>query len=378
MSPMKSARFNSNYSTNIGQCRCTAETHKKIIQDLKTGPGKREGQRDIKKYVTELLHSMYVPTPIIQPSKTACKMHWEVVHLCHDCCTLYWTRLPCHGLHQASGNCVGSDHRLRRTVWSTSILSAVLEKSRLKHNELYNIHLTLQTVVCVRKPVTLKTIESLHSLKKNALWRSLGPLWLVLYVQEGVDGQVAPFHASFLDYMLQCNWSKQFHCDAAQHHRLLVNSCFNVMKAKQQFNICHLELSFVFDKDVPDLENWIKKNISPWHPIMSPPQHLISTLWAVACSSGGGLLLSLSTLIGPPLPVITCMHQPSSLWAVAHSRGVCCCGHHCLPLVPVIVLSCVGGAGAGAGGIGIGIGVGIIVISSLPFPPPSCLVLLWR
>jgi len=36
-----------------------------------------------------------------------------------------------------------------------------------------------------------------------------------------------------------------------------------VMKAQLRFNICNLESSFVFDKDVPDLEARVRKHISP-------------------------------------------------------------------------------------------------------------------
>jgi hypothetical protein len=132
----------------------------------------------------------------------------------------------------------------------------------LRRNERHNIHLTLRTVVCAREPVTLETIESLHSLKKDTLRRSLEPLRSVLYVQDSVDGKVAPFHASFPDYILQHDRSKQFHCNAAEHHELLTNDCFDVMKAQLRFNICNLESSFVFDKDVPDLEDRVRKYIS--------------------------------------------------------------------------------------------------------------------
>jgi len=102
--------------------------------------------------------------------------------------------------------------------------------------------------------------------------------------------------------------------------------------------------------------------------------HLQSQYPWVAHSGGGGYChCHQPSLV--PLPVIIHMHQPSSPQAVACSRGVWCHGHHCLPLVPVIVLSSVGGAGAGAGAIGIGVGVGIIVIV---IPPSSCLASSWR
>ena len=108
----------------------------------------------------------------------------------------------------------------------------------------------------------------------------------------------------------------------------------------------------------------------PYH---GPPYHVVVAS-IVLCSP----IMSLLTLIGgPPLPVITHMHQPSSLQAVACSRGVWCHGHHHLPLVPVIILSHIGGASAGADAIGIDVGIIIIIIiSSHPSPPPFLLVII--
>ena len=78
----------------------------------------------------------------------------------------------------------------------TSVPSAAFDDD-LEADEIENIRLTLWTVVCAREPVSLETIASLLSLKKDALQTSLGPLRSVLFVQQGVDGLVAPFHASF-------------------------------------------------------------------------------------------------------------------------------------------------------------------------------------
>ena len=48
-----------------------------------------------------------------------------------------------------------------------------------------------------------------------------------------------------------------------EHSEVLANCCFDLMKDKLKFNICQLESSFVFDKDVLDLQDRIKKFISP-------------------------------------------------------------------------------------------------------------------
>ena len=90
-------------------------------------------------------------------------------------------------------------------------------------------------------------------------------------------------------------------------------------------------------------------------PHIHPASSCLQQWWGVLSSSS-------LTLVGPPLPVITCMHEPSSLRAVARSRGVWCHGRRRLPLVPVIIPFCVGSAGAGAGAVGIGNGAGIIII----------------
>jgi hypothetical protein len=68
---------------------------------------------------------------------------------------------------------------------------------------------------------------------------------------------------------------------------------------------------------------------------------------------GGDMAISTRSPLGavglwalPPLCVITRTHQPSSLREIARSGGVWCRGRCHLPLVPVVVLSCDGGAGA--------------------------------
>ena len=224
-------------------------------------------EADIKKYFTNAFHTM---SP--RPSS------YEVEQLANRAGRLFiYATTVVRYIHPDSRTVVNSPARLKRVLnlttgsgkqheeldkLYTSVLSAAFDND-LEEDEIDNIRLTLWTVVCAREPMSLKTIASLLSLTKDALQTSLEPLRSVLFVQEGVDGQVAPFHASFPDYILQCDRSKQFHCNAAQHHELLANGCFDVMKAQLRFNICELESSFVFDKDVPDLEDRVRNHISP-------------------------------------------------------------------------------------------------------------------
>jgi len=64
---------------------------------------------------------------------------------------------------------------------------------------------------------------------------------------------VSPFHASFPDYFKF--QSGDFHCEMTEHSEVLANCCFDLMKDELKFNICKLASSFVFDKDVLDLQD---------------------------------------------------------------------------------------------------------------------------
>jgi hypothetical protein len=80
-------------------------------------------------------------------------------------------------------------------------------------------------------------------------------------VPEG-GGLVSVLHASFPDYLVDQLRAKSFYCDSSRHGEFLANRCFDVMKTQLRFNICKLESSFVFDKDVVDLAERIKSFIS--------------------------------------------------------------------------------------------------------------------
>ena len=145
----------------------------------------------------------------------------------------------------------------------TIVLSAALNNNALEDEEKRCIRLTLWTAVCAREPMTVEMIASLLSLQQEAIRASLEPLRSVLFVEEGEYGRVSPFHASFPDYLLDSLRSEQFYCHAAPHHEVLANGCFDLMKAELRFNICNLMSSFVFDRDVPSLDDRVNEFISP-------------------------------------------------------------------------------------------------------------------
>jgi hypothetical protein len=142
----------------------------------------------------------------------------------------------------------------------TSILAAAFNPN-LEEEERRALEIVLRTAVSVKEPMTPETLASFLNLSKENVEMALDPLRSVLHVPEG-GGPVSILHASFPDYMLDQLRAKNFYCDSSQHNEFLASRCFDVMKAQLRFNICNLESSFVFDKDVADLAKRIKSCIS--------------------------------------------------------------------------------------------------------------------
>jgi len=145
-------------------------------------------------------------------------------------------------------------------VLYTSILSAAFNP-KLEYEERVVMELVLKTVICLKEPITAEALASLLNLTKEKVEIALEPLRSVLHVPDG-GGLVSALHASFPDYMFDERRAKGFYCDSGRQSEFLANCCFDVMKAQLRFNICNLESSFVFDKDIKDLEERIKSSIS--------------------------------------------------------------------------------------------------------------------
>ncbi|KAB5589390.1 vegetative incompatibility protein HET-E-1 [Ceratobasidium theobromae] len=145
----------------------------------------------------------------------------------------------------------------------TIILAAALEDEKLDDEEKDLIRLVLWTTICVREPVSVKTLAALGGVGDPSLALSaLRPLQSVLYVSRS-GSTVTTFHASFPGFMFDQFRSSRFFCDEVKHNQFLARRCFELMKEQLRFNICNLESSFVRDKDVKDLDDRIEKYISP-------------------------------------------------------------------------------------------------------------------
>jgi len=142
----------------------------------------------------------------------------------------------------------------------TSILSAAFDP-KLEDEERVVMEIVLRTVVCVKEPMTAEMLASLLNLTQESVEIALERLRSVLHVPDG-GGLVSAFHASFPDYMFNDQRAKSFYCNSDRQSEFLANCCFNVMKAQLRFNICSLESSFIFDRDIDDLAERIKNSIS--------------------------------------------------------------------------------------------------------------------
>ncbi|KAF4613239.1 hypothetical protein D9613_010773 [Agrocybe pediades] len=144
----------------------------------------------------------------------------------------------------------------------TTILDAAFDPNTYEDEELENSALIVRTVVCAIEPMSTKSLSVLLALEHQEVEDTLSRFQSVLHVQEGEMRLVSVLHASFPDFLFDKSRSLRFHCDLVQHHGELSAFCFDVMDKELRFNICGLESSFLFDRDVPDLEQKIERNIS--------------------------------------------------------------------------------------------------------------------
>ncbi len=117
------------------------------------------------------------------------------------------------------------------------------------------------------------TIRSLTTLRRHAsddddgdavvrLLRHLGSL---LSNVNSFDEKlpIIPLHTSFRDFLTNKEKSGDFFVSLRDAHRQLAYSCLGLLLKDLKFNICHLESSYLANKDVKDLRSRVDIHISP-------------------------------------------------------------------------------------------------------------------
>ncbi|QRW20296.1 Vegetative incompatibility protein HET-E-1 [Rhizoctonia solani] len=166
---------------------------------------------------------------------------------------------------------MGSESELRSpnkthdidVLYETILRSAFSDS--LEPSETRRMKLVLYTVICAQEPLTIGSLAGLLNMSTIEVHEALRPLWSVLYVsqsQSDTSKRVTTLHASFPEYLLDSNRSKEFLCNGEAHNSKLAKLCLERIKRnKLQFNICNLETSYIFDDEVPDLDNKITRAI---------------------------------------------------------------------------------------------------------------------
>ncbi|GAB1527147.1 hypothetical protein RhiTH_010322 [Rhizoctonia solani] len=122
----------------------------------------------------------------------------------------------------------------------------------------------LETVVCAVGPMKLETIASMLELRSVKHVHSLlQSLRSVLNIAKGT-GKVSTLHASFPDFILSHDRSSDFWCDRPGRHATMAEACLRIIGAAEpKVDICGLPSSCLLDTEVEDLNEPVRRAISP-------------------------------------------------------------------------------------------------------------------
>ena len=129
----------------------------------------------------------------------------------------------------------------------------------------------MQQILWSKEPLSISALESMHckfTRKEDHFSIQIILGYMASFLTGTTDSStpVRPLHASFYDFLSDKKQSGDFFINKADVHHELALSSLRVMQDGLWFNICGLEMSYVRNSAVADLEVKIKKNI---------PQHLL-------------------------------------------------------------------------------------------------------
>ncbi|CAE6409803.1 unnamed protein product [Rhizoctonia solani] len=148
------------------------------------------------------------------------------------------------------------------TLYRT-IIETVFNNPNFEPSDIELLKLVLHTVVCAQEPLSINALNVILELgDANRVKTALQRLQSVIYVPTGDNGPVTILHASFSEFILDPTRSKEYACQEESQHNKLVTLCFNRIKRnRRQFNICQLESSYVFDEQVPGIDERVSQAI---------------------------------------------------------------------------------------------------------------------
>lgn len=193
-----------------------------------------------------------------------------------------WASTVCKYLKGASQNGLLLEDRLDDIIEASSNLSDVAPLDKLYMNILNSLFpshdervmerfksVVGQLLACVQ-PVSIETLkhfrQQAQGVRQNyrdevdPILRVMGSLLSGIFNQ---TTPVRPLHTSFREFLTTPERGGRFYVYESEKHDKIALCLLRVMTGELRFNICSFPSSFLRNRDVPDLADRVKSNISP-------------------------------------------------------------------------------------------------------------------
>ncbi|KAG6331356.1 hypothetical protein ID866_7734 [Astraeus odoratus] len=188
-----------------------------------------------------------------------------------------WARLACEFIttsragvdprkrfHAIMSHALGQGNTLLDKVYS-EILTGAIDSTP---EALEQFHSVMRQILCTLEPLPISSLNILRSRfpmevapeDVQTILRFMASLF-----SGATDGctPVRSLHTSFHDFLIDRERSREFFVDIGTMHTELAIASLRTMQDQLHFNICGLESSYVFNKDVVDLKQRIQEKIPP-------------------------------------------------------------------------------------------------------------------
>lgn len=167
-----------------------------------------------------------------------------------------------------------------------ALYTTVLDKVSKGDRELSVVKkmLGIIRVTSKRSPLTFDGLVDFiqsdeHDWDRASLRKILDDFKAVLYEDVAKGGIIRASHPSFIDFLDDRERCDLYWTNAEDVDRIMLKQCLFLMRKMLKFNICELETSFVANKNIPGLEEKVRRNI--------PESLKYSCLhWGTYCAKG--------------------------------------------------------------------------------------------